>query len=80
MNATTRKNPTGLTRRQMDVLMLLKQDLTNAEIASRLRISPKTVEHHVSAILSKLDVGTRDKAVRVARSFDAKFRGGKSKI
>lgn len=73
INATTRENPTGLTRRQMDVLMLLKQDLTNAEIASHLHISPKTVEHHVSAILSKLDVGTRDEAVRVARSFDAEI-------
>lgn len=72
-NATTREHIAGLTRRQSEVLALLKQDLTNAEIASRLHIAPKTVEHHVSAILDKLEVGTRDEAVTLAQSFDAKI-------
>lgn len=70
MNTATRENVAGLTRRQSEVLILLKQDLTNAEIASRLHISPKTVEHHVSAILGRLRVDNREEAIRVARSLD----------
>jgi len=53
---TTRKNPFGLTNRQLEVLALLAQNLTNAEIGARLHISPKTVDHHVSAVLARLDV------------------------
>jgi DNA-binding NarL/FixJ family response regulator len=45
---------------------LLKEGLQNKEIGSRLFISPKTVDHHISAILSKLDVDSRSKAVREA--------------
>jgi DNA-binding CsgD family transcriptional regulator/tetratricopeptide (TPR) repeat protein len=59
---STRDNPAGLTRRQMEVLELLAQDLTNAEIADRLFISPKTVDHHVSAILTRMGVATRSQA------------------
>jgi DNA-binding CsgD family transcriptional regulator len=55
----TRGNPLGLTTRQMDILRLLAGDLSNKEIAARLRLSPKTVDHHVSAILAKLEVSTR---------------------
>jgi ATP/maltotriose-dependent transcriptional regulator MalT len=65
-NRATRANVAGLTRRQMEVLALLT--LSNADIAARLHISPKTVEHHVSAILGKLEVETRDDAIRVAQS------------
>lgn len=72
MNTTTRENVAGLTRRQSEVLTLLKQDLTNAEIAARLHISPKTVEHHISAILARLEVATREEAIRVARSLNEK--------
>ena len=43
----------------MEVLALLAEGLRNAEIAERLIISPRTVDHHVSAILRKLDVGSR---------------------
>lgn len=68
MNTSTRASAAGLTRRQSEVLALLA--LTNAEIAARLHISPKTVEHHVSAILARLDVATRDDAIRVARSLE----------
>ncbi|CAN5690104.1 AAA family ATPase [soil metagenome] len=59
----TRANPAGLTRRQFEVLGLLAGGLENREIAERLYISPKTVEHHVTAILAKLDVRTRTEAV-----------------
>jgi DNA-binding CsgD family transcriptional regulator len=59
----TRENPAGLTDRQVDVLMLLAGGLTNAEIAERLVLSVRTVDHHVSAILGKLDVTNRQEAV-----------------
>ncbi len=67
---TTRKNPFGLTTRQFDILLLIGEDLTNAEIAARLAISPKTVDHHVGAILAKLDVHSRKAAAAAARRFD----------
>jgi DNA-binding CsgD family transcriptional regulator len=68
--ATTRANPAGLTTRQVEVLRLLGEGLTNAEVAERLFISPKTADHHVSAILTKLGVPTRREAVRAARQLD----------
>jgi DNA-binding CsgD family transcriptional regulator/tetratricopeptide (TPR) repeat protein len=65
--ASTRANAAGLTRRQAQVLHLLCEDLTNAEIAARLCISAKTAEHHVSAIMARLDACTRHEAARAAR-------------
>ena len=65
---TTRANPAGLTSRQVDVVRLLAEGLTNAEIAARLVISEKTADHHVSAILTKLDVRTRREAAAAART------------
>jgi DNA-binding CsgD family transcriptional regulator len=62
----TRENPAGLTERQVDVLQLLASGLTNAEIADRLVLSVRTVDHHVSAILGKLDVATRQEAATKA--------------
>jgi DNA-binding CsgD family transcriptional regulator/tetratricopeptide (TPR) repeat protein len=58
----TRESPAGLTRRELEVLALLAEGLRNAQIAERLTVSEKTVDHHVSAILRKLDVGTRGEA------------------
>ncbi|WP_209427893.1 AAA family ATPase [Pararhodobacter sp. SW119] len=65
--AATLDNPAGLTQRQLDVLRLLNEGLSNAEIGARLFISPKTVDHHVSAILAQLEVATRGEAAARAR-------------
>ena len=62
----TRANPAGLTARQLEVLALLCEGLTDAEIARRLVLSVKTVNHHVSAVLDKLGADNRRDAVRIA--------------
>jgi DNA-binding NarL/FixJ family response regulator len=56
----------SLSRREQEVLELLPLGLSNAEIGSRLFISPKTVEHHVGRILAKLDLKTRAAAAAYA--------------
>jgi DNA-binding CsgD family transcriptional regulator len=56
---STRANSAGLTRREIEIAQLLSDGLRNNEIAERLFLSPKTVDHHVSAVLSKLGVKTR---------------------
>jgi DNA-binding CsgD family transcriptional regulator len=58
----TRSNPAGLTRREIDVLLLVAEGLRDADIAERLYLSPKTVGHHVSSILGKLGVQSRTEA------------------
>jgi DNA-binding CsgD family transcriptional regulator len=65
--SATLANPAGLTARQVDVLCLLDDGLTNVELADKLFLSVKTVDHHVSAILTKLDVSKRRDAVRRGR-------------
>jgi ATP/maltotriose-dependent transcriptional regulator MalT len=62
----TTVNVAGLTPRQIDVLALVAQGLSNADIAARLTLSPKTVDHHVSAVLDKLGVANRGQAAAVA--------------
>jgi ATP/maltotriose-dependent transcriptional regulator MalT len=65
--ASTRENPAGLTAREVEVLGLVTEGLRNADIAERLFLSEKTVGHHVSAILRKLDVRNRGQASAEAR-------------
>jgi DNA-binding NarL/FixJ family response regulator len=66
LRESTRNNPAQLTNRELDVLQLLQDGAQNKEIAGLLFISPKTADHHISSILSKLDVNTRSKAVTKA--------------
>ncbi len=66
--AATRNNPANLTDREMQVLALVAEGLRNAEIAERLYISAKTVDHHVSAILAKLGARNRGEAAKLAAS------------
>ena len=49
----------GVTSREMDVLSLIGQGLTNAQIAERLFLSPRTVETHVAHLLAKMGVSDR---------------------
>ncbi|GIJ73609.1 ATP-binding protein [Virgisporangium ochraceum] len=64
---STAANAAGLTARQAEVLRLLAAGLSTVDIAARLTLSPKTVEHHVSAVLDKLGAASRGRAVAVAR-------------
>jgi DNA-binding CsgD family transcriptional regulator/tetratricopeptide (TPR) repeat protein len=65
--SSTLQNPFGLTDRQLETLALLIEGLSNAQIAARLHISTKTSGHHVSAILAKLEVNSREAAAELAR-------------
>jgi DNA-binding CsgD family transcriptional regulator len=60
--AATTRNPANLTPREVEVLSLIAQGLRNADIAQRLVVSQRTVDHHVSAILRKLGVRSRAEA------------------
>jgi len=64
----TLENPASLTPREVDVLRLVAEGLRNAEIADRLYLSSRTIDHHMSAILRKLETDTRGEAVAAARS------------
>jgi DNA-binding CsgD family transcriptional regulator/tetratricopeptide (TPR) repeat protein len=64
--ATTRANPAGLTQRELEVLGLVAAGLRNREIADRLSLSTRTVDHHVSAVLGKLGVRSRVEATSEA--------------
>lgn len=65
--AAARTNPAGLTARELDVLALLVDGCSDAEIAARLVLSERTVSHHVSAVLRKLDVPSRARAAALGR-------------
>jgi DNA-binding CsgD family transcriptional regulator len=63
---STKRNASGLTTREVEVLGMLSDDMSNREIAGRLHLSEKTVDHHVAAILAKLGVSSRRQATRSA--------------
>jgi DNA-binding CsgD family transcriptional regulator len=63
---STHRNPAKLTARELDVLRLLCEGLRNGDIAQRLFVSPRTVDHHVSSILRKLEVTSRGAAAAEA--------------
>jgi DNA-binding CsgD family transcriptional regulator len=65
--SSTRRNPFGLTSREMQILGCLSDGLSNGRIGTQLHISPKTVDHHVSAVLAKIGACTRGEAARIAR-------------
>jgi DNA-binding CsgD family transcriptional regulator len=64
--SATRSNPAGLTARQVEILGLLADGRTNAEIAERLVVSVRTVDHHVSAVLQKLGITSRREVAECA--------------
>ena len=59
-------SPAGLTPREVEVLHLLAQGLTDAQIAEQLVISPRTVNNHLTSIYSKIQVSSRSAATRYA--------------
>jgi DNA-binding CsgD family transcriptional regulator/tetratricopeptide (TPR) repeat protein len=59
----TKEHPAGFTTREVEVLVLLVEGLRTVDIADRLVISPRTVDHHVAAIIRKLQVTSRREAV-----------------
>jgi DNA-binding NarL/FixJ family response regulator len=64
----TRAHPAGLTGRQQQILELVARGLTNAEIADRMVLSVRTVDHHVSAVLAKLGMTSRREAIAMVRA------------
>jgi DNA-binding CsgD family transcriptional regulator len=60
---STRNNAFGLTRREAQVLELMRAGLRNSAIAKRLYLSTRTIDHHVSAVLAKLGATTRAEAI-----------------
>jgi len=63
---TSRANPAGLTNREVEIVPLLAAGKRNSEIAENLFLSPKTVDHHVGSILTKLSVRSRGEVAAAA--------------
>jgi DNA-binding CsgD family transcriptional regulator len=74
-NRATRANPAGLTTRELQILALLADDLSNAAIARKLFLSTKTVGHHASAVLAKLGIDSRREAAAAARRLGVDLGG-----
>lgn len=77
LGVATRAGPRDLGRlsqRERDVLALVQRGLTNPQIGARLFISPRTVGHHVSGILTKLDLSTRAEAAAYAAEHTGRDR------
>lgn len=70
LTATANRLPAGLSPRELDVLRLIAAGLSNAAIADRLFVSPRTVKVHVANIYRKLGVANRADAARVAADYD----------
>jgi DNA-binding NarL/FixJ family response regulator len=64
---TTRRNPAQLTSRELEVLTMVDRGMTDSQIARALFVSTRTINHHISSILAKLEVKTRTRAAEKAR-------------
>jgi DNA-binding NarL/FixJ family response regulator len=62
--------PAGLSQREIDVLRLVSQGMTNVQIGEQLSLSPRTVQAHLRRIFDKLDVHTRAQAARFVIEHD----------
>jgi non-specific serine/threonine protein kinase len=65
-SSSTLEHPAGLTPREIEVLGLVAEGLTNAQVANRLFLSPRTVQRHLNSIYHKLGVKSRAAATRFA--------------
>jgi DNA-binding CsgD family transcriptional regulator len=66
LTKTSLTSPTGLTAREVEVLRLVAQGLSDAQVAEQLVISPRTVNWHLTSIYSKIQVSSRSAATRYA--------------
>jgi DNA-binding CsgD family transcriptional regulator len=64
--SAARENPFGLTARELEVLASVGEGLNNNAIAKKLTLSTRTVEHHITSILQKMQVQSRNEAVALA--------------
>jgi DNA-binding NarL/FixJ family response regulator len=78
VRASTRASPQGLTSREVQVLDLVASGLSNRKIADELVISIRTVDHHVSALLAKLGLETRQEAARAAMDLGVTLQNGQT--